>query len=127
MNKTANNTNNENRMNYYAIAIGADKETLHNAIVYAINGEEARKLYMATYKNTLDALDDYTVRVLPYTLDESGRSDARGIIAGARMVARVVSRRALDGARGAARTSDMVAPETWHKDRRSAVARARGL
>ena len=124
MNKTVNT---ENRMNYYAIAIGADKETLHDAIVYAVSGEEARKLYIATYKDTLDALGDYTIHVWPYTMDMHGNPDARGIIAGARMVARVVSRRALDGARGAARTSDMVAPETWHKDRPTAISLAHGL
>lgn len=119
--------NTKPRMTYYVAAINSDKTTLHSAIVTAVSGGAARLEYMAAHDARLAALDDYTVRVWPYTLDKSGRPDARGIMAGARMVARVVSRRALDGARGAARTSDMVAPETWNKDRPSAIALAHGL
>lgn len=120
-------TNAENRMTYYVAAINNDKATLHSVTLDAVDGNRARDLYVTLYKDTLDALGDYSVRVWPYTLDRVGRPDARGIMSGARMVARVVSRRALDGARGAARTSDMVAPETWNKDRPSAIALAHGL
>lgn len=120
-------TSNETRMTYYIAVLNDNKTTLHSAIVTAVSGGAARLEYMAAHDARLAALDDYTIRVWPHTLDESGRPDARGIMAGARMVARVVSRRALDGARGAARTSDMVAPETWHKDRPNAIALAHGL
>lgn len=127
MSKTTNTTNNENRMTYYVAAINSDKTTLHYTYIDAISGEAARAEYMAVYGARLAPLDGYSVRVWPYTINKYGRPDARGIMAGARMVARVVSRRALDGARGAARTTDMVAPETWRKDRPSAVALAHGL
>ena len=127
MNKTTNNTNNENRMTYYVAVINDDKTTLHHARIDAISGEAARAEYMAVYGARLAPLDGYSVRVWPYTIDKYGRPNARGIMAGARMVARVVSRRALDGARGAARTTDMIAPETWHRVKPSAVALAHGL
>lgn len=126
--KTTNtNTNTKNRMTYYVTVINGDKTTLHSALIAAISGEAARAEYMAAHDTRLATLDTYSVRVWPYTIDESGHPDARGIMAGARMVARVISRRALDGARGAARTSDMVAPETWYKDKPNTVALAHGL
>ena len=115
------------RMTYYVAAINSDKTTLHFTYIDAINGGAARLEYMVAQDALLATIESYTVRVWPNTVDELGRPDARGIIAGARMVARVVSRRALDGARGAARTSDMVAPETWGKDRPGAIAFAHGL
>ena len=120
-------TNNEIRMTYYIATLNDDKTTLHSALMAATSGEAARAEYMAVYGAWIAALDDYSVRVWPYTLDKFGRPDARGIMAGARMVARVVSRRALDGARGAARTSDMIAPETWRTDRPTAISLAQGL
>lgn len=127
MNKTTNKTNNENRMTYYVAAINDDKATLHYTYIDAISGEAARAEYIAVYGARLASLDGYSVRVWPYTIDKYGRPDARGIMAGARMVARVVSRRALDGARGAARTTDMIAPETWHRVKPTAVSLAHGL
>lgn len=126
MNKTT-NTNTENRMTYYVAAINGDKTTLHSTLIAAISGGAARLDYMAAHDALLATLDVYSVRVWPYTIDKFGRPDARGIMAGARMVARVVSRRALDGTRGAARTTDMIAPETWHKVKPTAVSFAHGL
>lgn len=127
MNKKTTNTTTNTRMTYYVAVVNDDKTTLHHTYIDAISGEAARAEYMAVYGARLASMNGYNVRAWPYTIDKFGRPDAQGIMAGARMVARVVSRRALDGARGAARTTDMIAPETWRKVKLNAVALAHGL